>query len=94
MGADSPAPLASATNLDVAQTFCQSLGFSLTAKWGPFRFLSYDGYHHHLGINLAGGHNAGLASFSIQRNTLRQARTDPSHIPVPPLASQIDPTET
>jgi catechol-2,3-dioxygenase len=87
--------------LAVAQTFYQSLGFSLTAKWGPFRFLSYDGYHHHLGINLAAGHNAapvsagisGLASFSIRRNTMRQARTDPSHILVTPPASQIDPAE-
>jgi catechol-2,3-dioxygenase len=29
----------SATNLDVAQTFYQSLGFSLTAKWGHFVFF-------------------------------------------------------
>jgi catechol-2,3-dioxygenase len=30
----------------------------LTANWGPFRFLSFDGYYHHLAINLAAGHNA------------------------------------
>ncbi len=80
------------TNLDVSQNFYESLGLMLTANWGSFRFLSYDGYHHHVAINLAAGHNAacvsrefsGLASFSIARNTLTHPLADPSHILVTP----------
>ena len=80
------------TNLDLSQTFYESLGLSLTANWGPFRFLSYDGYHHHVAINLAAGHNAapvspkfsGLASFSVLRNTLTHPRSDPSNILLTP----------
>ena len=60
------------TNLDVSQTFYEVLGFTLTANWGPFRFLAYEMplanashralYHHHLAINLAAGHNASPVS--------------------------------
>lgn len=80
------------SDLDRSQEFYESLGMSLTANWGPFRFLSYDGYHHHLGINLAAGHHAapvspqisGLASFSLQRETLTADRADPSNILLTP----------
>jgi len=76
------------TDLDASQEFYESLGMKLTANWGPFRFLSYDGYHHHLGINLAAGHNAvqpaaefsGLESFSIERDTVESSQPDPSRI--------------
>jgi catechol 2,3-dioxygenase len=60
------------TNLDVSQTFYESLGLKLTANWGPFRFLAYDLpstntehrglYHHHVAINLAAGHHASPVS--------------------------------
>jgi catechol 2,3-dioxygenase len=80
------------TNLGVSQQFYESLGLVLTANWGPFRFLSYDGYHHHVAINLAAGHNAtpvspqfsGMESFSVFRSTVKQPLTDPSHILVTP----------
>ena len=83
------------TNLDASQQFYESLGLVLTANWGPFRFLSYDGYHHHLAINLAAGHNAapvaptfaGLASFSLRRHSVRSTLTDPSRILVTPYVS-------
>ena len=56
------------------------------------RFLSWDGYHHHLGINLLEGRDAapvepgvrGLRSFEIRR--LDVARTDTNGILLtPPL---------
>jgi catechol 2,3-dioxygenase len=84
------------TNLDVSQKFYESLGLTVTANWGAFRFLSYDAYHHHIAINLAAGHNAapvspnasGLASFSLRRNTLTHSLIDPSRILVTPTHSQ------
>ena len=89
------------SDLDRSQEFYESLGMSLTANWGPFRFLSYDGYHHHLGINLAAGHNAapvspqisGLAGFSLQRETLTANRADPSQILLTPALAPLAKTE-
>jgi len=48
------------------------------------RFMSWDGYHHHLGINLLEGHGAapvdaavrGLQSFEVRR--IDATRTDPN----------------
>jgi catechol 2,3-dioxygenase len=82
------------TNLDVSQKFYESLGLHITTNWGPFRFLAYDGYHHHIAVNLAAGHHAapvsptvsGLASFSLDRPTLTRTRSDPSHIAIHPPA--------
>jgi catechol-2,3-dioxygenase len=56
------------------------------------RFMSWDGYHHHLGINLLEGFGAapvesrvrGLQSFEIRR--LQARRTDPNGIEVTPAA--------
>ena len=65
----------------------------LTAEAGHvMRFLSWDGYHHHLGINLLEGSGAapvepgvrGLQSFEIRR--LDAARKDPNGIEVTPAA--------
>ena len=39
--------------------FYRELGMDLTASLGPFRFTSWDRYHHHLGINLLSGPGAG-----------------------------------
>jgi catechol-2,3-dioxygenase len=58
------------------------LGLKLTLDWGAFRFLSWDGYHHHLAINLIEGRNAapispeisGLESFSIYRDLFQKER--------------------
>lgn len=75
-------------NLDRSQEFYDSLGLQLTLDWGVFRFLAWDGYHHHLAINLVEGRNAapispditGLESFSIHRNSFETERMDPSGI--------------
>jgi catechol 2,3-dioxygenase len=80
------------TNLDVSQQFYESLGLQLTANWGPFRFLSFDRYHHHVAINLAAGHHAspvapnvsGISSFSMRRDLVTRPLSDPSRIGIVP----------
>lgn len=61
-------------DLDASQAFYESLGMELTATAGHvMRFLSWEGYHHHLGINLLEGRSAapvdpdvrGLRQFEI-----------------------------
>jgi catechol 2,3-dioxygenase len=42
-------------DLDRSQAFYEGLGMRLMSDWGPFRFLAWDNYHHHLGINLEEG---------------------------------------
>jgi catechol 2,3-dioxygenase len=77
-------------DLDSSQVFYESLGLKLTSDWGPFRFFSWEGYHHHLAINLLSGSDAepvrhnmtGLDSFSIAEDTLRVPLTDPNGIVV------------
>lgn len=65
-------------DLDASQAFYESLGMDLMAEAGHvMRFLSWDGYHHHLGINLLEGRRAGpveadargLRQFQIRRLT-------------------------
>src|SRR5207248_3560788 len=80
-------------DLDASQTAYEALGMELQAEAGHvMRFLSWDGYHHHLGINLLEGRGAapvepgvrGLRSFEIRR--LDVARTDTNGILLtPPL---------
>jgi len=82
------------SELDASQTFYESLGLKLTSDWGPFRFFSWEGYHHHLAINLVAGRNAamvrsdvaGLLSFSVDRNTPTAPQTDPNGILIETLA--------
>ena len=78
-------------DLDASQAFYESLGMELTAQaGGVMRFLSWDGYHHHVGINLLEGPGAarvapevaGLRSFEIRR--LEAAQTDPDGIQLAP----------
>ncbi len=80
-------------DLDASQAFYESMGMELMAEAGRvMRFLSWDGYHHHLGINLLEGSGAGpvepgvrgLQSFEVRR--LDGARTDPNGIEVTPAA--------
>lgn len=80
-------------DLDASQTFYESMGMELMAEAGRImRFMSWDGYHHHLGINLLEGSGAapvepgvrGLQSFEVRR--LESARTDPNGIAVTPAA--------
>src|SRR6202158_2228900 len=81
-------------DLDSSQAFYESMGMELMAEAGQvMRFLSWDGYHHHLGINLLEGRGAapvhagvrGLQSFEVRR--LEAARTDPNGIAVTPSGS-------
>jgi len=82
------------SDLDSSQAFYESMGMELMAEAGHvMRFLSWDGYHHHLGINLLEGRGAaavdagvrGLQSFEVTR--LEAPRTDPNGIGVTPSAS-------
>ena len=82
------------SDLDSSQSFYESIGMELMAEAGQvMRFLSWDGYHHHLGINLLEGRGAapvhagvrGLQSFEVRR--LEAARTDPNGIAVKPSGS-------
>jgi catechol 2,3-dioxygenase len=81
------------SDLDRSQAFYEAMGMELTAEAGHvMRFMSWDGYHHHLGINLLEGRGAapvapavrGLQSFEIRR--LDAARQDPDGIAVTPAA--------
>ena len=81
------------SDLDSSQDFYESMGMELMAEAGRvMRFMSWDGYHHHLGINLLEGRGAGpveagvrgLQGFEVRR--LDQARTDPDGIEVTPPA--------
>ena len=62
-------------DLDRSQAFYETLGMKVTADLGGFmRFMSWDNYHHHVGLNLAQGRGAapvapdvnGLESFSMR----------------------------
>ena len=78
-------------DLDSSQAFYESMGMELMAEAGHvMRFMSWDGYHHHLGINLLEGRGAaqveagvrGLQSFEVRR--IDAARPDPNGIEVTP----------
>ena len=76
-------------DLDESQAFYESMGMEVMAQAGHvMRFLSWDGYHHHLGINILQGRGAapvepgvrGLQGFEVRRITASQ--TDPNAIEV------------
>lgn len=78
-------------DLDASQAFYESIGMELTAEAGRImRFMSWDGYHHHLGINLLEGRGAeavqpqvrGINSFEVRR--IDGPRTDPNGILIRP----------
>jgi len=80
-------------DLDRSQEHYESMGMELMAEAGHvMRFLSWEGYHHHLGINLLEGRGAapidpgvaGLQGFEVQR--LDGPQTDPDGIEVRPPA--------
>jgi catechol 2,3-dioxygenase len=75
------------SDLDSSQAFYESIGMELMAEAGRvMRFMSWDGYHHHLGINVLEGLGAapidpdvrGLQSFEVGR--VAAPRTDPDGI--------------
>lgn len=78
-------------DLDASQAFYESLGMELMAAAGRvMRFMSWDGYHHHLGINVLEGQGAapveagvrGLRQFEVRR--IDQEMADPNGITVTP----------
>src|SRR5438105_4225540 len=78
-------------DLDTSQAAYEALGMELMAEAGHvMRFLSWDGYHHHLGINLLEGRGAarvepqvrGLRAFEISR--LQAPQTDPDGVLLTP----------
>jgi catechol 2,3-dioxygenase len=78
-------------DLDRSQAFYESLGMNLMAEAGHvMRFMSWDGYHHHLGINVLEGRGAGpvetdvrgLQSFGARR--IKDALSDPDGVKVSP----------
>ncbi|HYM65653.1 MAG TPA: VOC family protein [Patescibacteria group bacterium] len=80
-------------DLDASQAFYESIGMELMAEAGRvMRFMSWDGYHHHLGINVLQGRDAspveagvrGLESFEVRR--LKEPLTDPNGIVLRPAA--------
>jgi catechol 2,3-dioxygenase len=81
------------SDLDTSQAFYESMGLELTAEAGRvMRFMSWDGYHHHLGINLLEGQGAapvepgvrGLQSFEVRR--IEMGLKDPDGIVITPAA--------
>jgi catechol 2,3-dioxygenase len=79
-------------DLDRSQEFYESLGLRLTLDWGSFRFFSWEGYHHHLALNLLEGRGAapispeisGLHSFSIREARVSENLVDPNGIKITP----------
>ena len=78
-------------DLDASQAFYESIGMELMAEAGRImRFMSWDGYHHHLGINLLEGRGAeavqpqvrGINSLEVRR--IDGLRTDPNGILIRP----------
>jgi catechol 2,3-dioxygenase len=78
-------------DLDASQAAYEAVGMELQAQTGGvMRFLSWDGYHHHLGINLLEGRGAapvtpevrGLSAFEVGR--LDGPRLDPNGILLTP----------
>jgi catechol 2,3-dioxygenase len=79
------------SDLDASQSFYEGFGMELMAEVGGImRFMSWDGYHHHLGINLLEGPHAGpvapdvrgLRAFEIRR--ISEPTTDPNGIQLTP----------
>jgi catechol 2,3-dioxygenase len=75
-------------NLDRSVEFYKALGLKMTLDWGMFKFLSWDGYHHHVALNLTEGREAapvnaevaGLELFSIHRDFFLREAVDPNGI--------------
>jgi catechol 2,3-dioxygenase len=81
------------SDLDGSQAFYESMGMELMAEAGHvMRFMSWDGYHHHLGINILEGRGAarvephvrGLEAFEVRR--VADSRIDPDGVVVRPPA--------
>lgn len=88
----------SVADLDRSAAHYQGLGMRVIASLGDhFRFLSWDGYHHHLGLNLLQGRGAaavppgqsGLESFAVDRaGEVDLTAPDPDGVVVTAAAAQ------
>jgi len=86
-------------DLDRSQAFYETLGMKVMADLGGFmRFMSWDNYHHHLGLNLAQGRGAapvepdvsGVASFTVRRvESVLGSLADPDGIQLVPAGSPV-----
>ena len=80
----------SVADLDRSQAWYQQLGMAMTAAIPGARFMSWDTYHHHVGLNVwAGGEMspidencAGLAGFAIIGTPSAVTRQDPDGVRV------------
>jgi catechol 2,3-dioxygenase len=79
------------SDLDASQAFYESVGMELMAEAGlVMRFLSWNGYHHHLGINVLEGRGAaavepevrGVRQFQVRQ--LDAPLVDPDGITITP----------
>jgi len=79
------------SDLDASQAFYESVGMELMAEAGQvMRFLSWNGYHHHLGINVLEGRGAaavepgvrGVSQFQVPQ--IDAPLVDPNGIKVTP----------
>ena len=52
-------------DVDRSADFYRELGMDRTAGFGPFQFVSWERYHHHLGINLLNGPGAGRVTEDV-----------------------------
>jgi catechol 2,3-dioxygenase len=80
-------------DLDRSQAFYESLGMDLMAEAGHvMRFMSWDGYHHHLGINVLEGGDAGrvepdvrgVQGFGARR--IKKVLSDPDGVEISPAS--------
>lgn len=77
-------------DLDRSQAHYERMGMEVIAALPGARFLSWDGYHHHLGMNLWAGRRvapvepdvAGLESFTIARPSPSAGEPDPDGVRV------------
>jgi catechol 2,3-dioxygenase len=86
-------------DLDRSQAFYESIGMQVMLDLGGFmRFMSWDGYHHHLGLNLEQGRGAapvepdvsGVESFTVQPTAeAGVTMVDPDGIQVVPAARLV-----
>jgi len=77
----------SVADLDRSQAWYERMGMAVTATIPGARFMSWDGYHHHIGLNTWAGDTspidercAGLEGFAIERNSTHVSGRDPDGV--------------
>lgn len=67
------------SDLDRSQIWYEGLGMAVTASIPGARFLSWDGYHHHLGLNVWEGAGVGRLDEGVEGLARFVARLDGRH---------------